>query len=93
MQTHEISIARNQAYKWLQECNRQSFFDLGYAKRLCSMLIILFAHFTSCGSLIDANTTFRRVIYPITYTWSTIISAHDKLGRRDAAFYQFNKML
>ncbi|KAH7297105.1 hypothetical protein KP509_26G053700 [Ceratopteris richardii] len=105
MQANGISITRNQAYKWLQECNRQSFFDLGYAKRLRSALVFssldsiqvladhLIRHFTSCGSLIDADTAFRRVINPTTYTWSAIISAHAKLGRGDAAFYLFNKML
>eukprot|EP00250_Pteridium_aquilinum_P021372 c25097_g7_i1 orf=34-960(+) len=86
----------------LQRCAKDK--DLAAARRLHSVLsgrksnppTLLRDHlirlFTSCGSLVDANQVFCKILKPSLFTWNAIILAHAKLGEGHKAIELYCKM-
>lgn len=95
-------ISRDVIYSLLQGCNEKK--DLVAVRRVHSLMVnnrldrisVLGDHlirlFASCGSLLEANKAFRKVLNPRIFTWNAIISAHAKLGAGKKALELYHEM-
>ncbi|MCO5561641.1 hypothetical protein L7F22_015262 [Adiantum nelumboides] len=95
-------VSRDIIYELLQRCFTKKDLALGRYVR-CLMVSNgldfiaplgdhLIRTFTLCGSLLDADEVFLKVLKPSTFTWNAIIAAHINLGERKKAMHLFVNM-
>ncbi|KAI5058767.1 hypothetical protein GOP47_0026937 [Adiantum capillus-veneris] len=100
---HGSSITSNVLFCFLRCCNNKRHLEAGRAlyklisqhhnmadAYLGTQFIRMFA---SCGSLLEANHVFDRVLHPDAFTWTTIISAHVKFKHNKEALALYSRML